>query len=1030
LPEPLPNPAVDPRLDPRLDAVITEYLEAAETGGNTDPAQWLQRYPELANELEDFFASEARFDRLVAPLRTATPFSTPGAGATPPVQTTARTLEGYTLLTELGRGGMGVIYKARQLSLDRFVAVKMIRSAEWATPEERSRFRWEAETVAALDHPNIVPIYEVGETAAADGTRLPYFSMKLVEGENLAQAKDQFRNDWTAIARLMCLVTRAVEHAHRRGVLHRDLKPANILLGEAPADFPSEDAQRGSAVQLEGVIVTPHVSDFGLARRAQQRREGGTLPGAILGTPAYLAPELTRGHEFATSASDVYSLGAILYELLTGEPPFRADSPLEMIRLVAAGGAPAPHALNPAVPSDLEVICLTCLELDPSKRYPSADHLADDLERFLTGRPITARPVGSVTRFRRWCRRQPVIAGLSGTLLLALVIGLPLVVLGWRRAVEQERIAEQRLDETQSERDRADNALRLAQQWLDETRRERDRADEALALAHSATGDVFRLLAEDRWDEAPGTDRKLALQNGLRYYRAFVERHRADPKLRRAVAKAMFERGMIASRIGPLSEAVESYRSAVEFLRVLTREHPDETELRELQARCLVNLGNALAALNRQAEAIAAHEEAVEVWARIPKAGPAGAKAGTEQALAWMNRGVALQATSEWRRSLDSFRRGQAVLSEYGLTEKEPRLTAMLLINVAQAEDILGHRDDALRAAKEAVRVATGALKSAPRSEDVRVVNAYAARLLGHLAVTYGDLETGGAQLQIAQKELEDLRRQRPRFTEYAWNLSLVYEDLAGLAEKQKQPVEAIRLLGLAEAIDKELVDRDKESHPLRLSLARVERALGRLHMAQGNTDASRKAYEQAKVQLEYLLEHNSAKPFVRPDLASACRELVVLLGKLKKFTEAAAVGEEAVKHYRFLLDRTPTDKQIRKNLSIVLGNISIAHRATNRLPEAIRVTEERIRLWPDSPNELFDAATEFARIFDQANRPNEPATAPRADALTGTIRTLRQAVRAGLAEPEKIRTDPRFAGPRETPEFRDFLREIADPPP
>jgi serine/threonine-protein kinase len=1020
LTEPSPNAAPAHRLDP----VIAEYLESVERGGSSDPRPWIERYPDLADELEAFFAAEARFDRLVTPFRNGSPFAGP---AGPPL----RAVEDYELLSELGRGGMGVIYKARQRSLNRLVAVKMIRSAEWATPEERLRFRWEAETVATLDHPNIVPIYEVGEIASGDGTRLPFFSMKLVEGENLAQARGRFRGEWAGIARLLYLITRAVEHAHQRGVLHRDLKPANILLSVRTAGVPNEELRRGSGFVLGPAFVTPHVSDFGLARRAQHQR-GGTLPGTVVGTPAYLAPELTRGHEFATSASDVYSLGAILYELLTGVPPFEGDTPLDTIRLVAAGAVKPPRKVNPAVPRDLETICLTCLEADPTRRYPSADKLAEDLDHFLAGRPVAARPTGRLTRLARWCRRQPVVAGLSAALVLALLTGLPLVAWNWRRAVEQERVAEARLGDVQAERDRADEASVLARTRLGEVQTEKGRTEEAFGLAYGALADVFRLLAEDRWDEAPGSEqaKRQVLENGLKYYRTFAARHRDDPKLRREVAQALFQRGLIATRIGPLREAVESYRAAIALLRPLAAEHPDEVALRELLARSLVNLGNALNALNRTNEAVTAHEEAGAVWAQIQKDRPERSDAAREQATAWLNRGVALQATEDWAGAIESFRRGQAVLAERGPAAKESRLAVQLWLSVAQVESRLGRREEAFRSAREADRIAGLMLKAAPRSEDARLATAYAARVVGSLHLKQGELDAAKTHLQRAQKPLDDLHQQRPRATEYAWNLALTYEDLAALAEKQKQPAEALKALGQAESLLKDLVARDGESHPHRGSLARVERGLGRLNRDLGNTDAARKAYEQAKVHLEYLLDHNSPRSTVRAELAGVCFQLGVACAKLQKFAAAAAADEEAAKHYRALLDRAPTDGGVRKDFSSALGNGAIAHRALKHLPEALRATEERVGLWPDSAAELYDAATDFARTFDLAARAGDVAAPVRDQSLKDAIGALRQALRTGLADREKLRTDARLAPLRDTPEFRALLKEVAGTPP
>jgi WD40 repeat protein/serine/threonine protein kinase len=344
---------------------------------------------------------------------------------TPFTGTKIRYFGDYELLEEIARGGMGVVFKARQITLNRLVAVKLISAGALATPELVQRFKAKAEAAASLSHPNIVPIYEIGEHQSQH-----YFSMELIEGPNLREAlarsqggsnqvfseqrlgrpKELIPVHWplNTSVKLVSTVARAVHYAHQRSVLHRDIKPGNILL----------DSGR-----------EPHLTDFGLAKLVQ-KDSTLTHTNAVMGTPAYMSPEQARGEtKDVTTAADVYGLGAVLYEALTGAPPFGGGTSMETIRQVLDQEPRRPSLWNAAVDRDLETICLKCLEKEPGRRYGSAEALADDLDRWLRSEPIAARRGGNYERIRKWVRRRPTIAAL-GTLslvsLLALAIGSPI----------------------------------------------------------------------------------------------------------------------------------------------------------------------------------------------------------------------------------------------------------------------------------------------------------------------------------------------------------------------------------------------------------------------------------------------------------------------------------------------------------------------------------------------------------------------------------------------------------------------------
>jgi serine/threonine-protein kinase len=325
-------------------------------------------------------------------------FSSPDANAPDAVapETPATDFGNYELLEELGRGGMGIVYKARQKDLDRLVAVKVILAGRLATTEQVQRFRDEARAAAKVQHPGIVHIYEAGEVRGNH-----YFVMEYIAGSSLAEVASASPLDVETCAELISAVARAVDHLHAHNIVHRDLKPSNILL----------DKQR-----------RPYVTDFGLAMM-MERLGDPNQPGAVAGTPNYMAPEQAAGAlKLIGPRTDVYCLGSVLYHLLTGRPPFKANSAMETLVRVMENEPPLLHHFNPDIPAELETICLRCLEKQPKKRYPSAGALADDLDHFLRGEAVEAQPPGFWHRLRSWSRRQPACAArVTGLAVCALI---------------------------------------------------------------------------------------------------------------------------------------------------------------------------------------------------------------------------------------------------------------------------------------------------------------------------------------------------------------------------------------------------------------------------------------------------------------------------------------------------------------------------------------------------------------------------------------------------------------------------------
>jgi len=426
-----------------LDLIYAEVVLRREAGEDPNADEYVARFPQLEEPIRTQFEVDEAIDDAATQLADTDRIG-PDYSITPP-----KTPAGYALMERLGHGGMGVVYKARQLGLDRLVAIKMIRSGELADPMERARFDAEARAVAKLSHPNITQIYEVGETESG-----PYLALEYVAGKSLADALRDSPYPPRQAAILISILARAVDYAHQAGIIHRDLKPANILLARDERSDGSD-----SSLDPPSSSLRPKITDFGLAKRIGSDKL--TRTGDFLGTPNFTAPEQAAGKSDVGPVADVYSLGAILYQTLTGRPPFSGATPLETLDLVRFSDPVPPSRLRPNVPRDLETIALKCLSKDPGKRYPSAAALADDVDRFLQEKAIQARPVGSIEKAIKWCRRRPAMAGMTATIVLLIVASFITVTTLWQQAAKarddealaraDERVQRERAQERSAE---------------------------------------------------------------------------------------------------------------------------------------------------------------------------------------------------------------------------------------------------------------------------------------------------------------------------------------------------------------------------------------------------------------------------------------------------------------------------------------------------------------------------------------------------------------------------------------------------
>jgi tetratricopeptide (TPR) repeat protein len=959
--------------DGLLDLMYNEFVAREECGETPRPEEYCERFPDLAAG----FRAQLIFHQAFS-LRTQAPPTLirgphwPELRGGPALRTPGPLphVPGYEVLGELGRGGMGVVYKARHLRLDRVVALKMILAGAYAGAQECDRFRAEAQSAARLQHPHIVQIHEVGEH---DGR--PYLTLEFVDGGSLAQRLTGTPFSAAQAAPLVHCLARAVQHAHERGVVHRDLKPANILL------------------TAEGV---PKITDFGLALRLDGDA-ANTRTGTILGTPCYMAPEQAAGRAGAAGRpADVYGLGAILYELLTGRPPFLAATALETLERVREQEPVPPRHLQPGVPRDLETVCLKCLQKDPARRYASATDLAQDLERFLSGQPIRARPTPAWERVLKWARRRPAVAGLLA------VCGLAAILLMATLAVSNVRI--------RNEKERAE----LNYQAAEASRRD----------ANEAVDRSFTKISEDVLLKEPGMHqlRKDLLQSAREFYERFVVERKDDPDARAELGRALWRLASITSEIDlDTRKATELLKEAEAIQEPLARASPDAAPLQSDLARTLHSLG-ALAYDRGDMEAAGgAYQRARAIREELLHGNPEAAEyqdglAQTCHNLANLHR--RLGKTDDALAALN-----QALPLRQQLADKfsdDPRYQANLavtdmLFGVLYSDRNLAKSEKASQGARDLLVELVAAHPRISRYQHLL------GETMQNLGILYHDRQKDKARacydesLTIRKK----LAEENPKVIDYQSGLARTHCSAGLLCSSLGQPAEAEKHFQAALKVQNK-VGPGTQQLGFRRDWAASHNNLGILYHQTNRVDLAEQSYRQAIKIMEGLPHEQQGLPEIAVALGGFYGNLGDAFRDRLQFREALGPYDQAIEKLEAVRAKKASDPHLwpflrNTSLGRALARVRTDDQA-GALADAQKVEADVDQGEPLPGSTLYDLARVYAMC---SNSDNEHAA--------HAVRLLVQARAAGLfkdlAQVENLKKD--FGPLRSREDYKMFERTL-----
>jgi tetratricopeptide (TPR) repeat protein len=893
-----------------LDLVYHEIVLREERGETPRLEEYLGRFPQLTDQLRLHFEVHQAL-RSGAASAAGGMTVPPGPADIPP----RPTVPGYTILGLLGRGGMGVVYQARQESLHRLVALKMLLAGDHAERGDLARLRREAEAVAQLQHPNIVQVFDVGEHQGR-----PYLALELVGGGSLAQHLAGTPQPPRAAAELVETLARAMQHAHEQGIVHRDLKPANVLLVTGGLAPPGADDAKPPAAP------TPKITDFGLAKWLNA---GASHPhsGAVVGTPSYMAPEQAANRPGQVGpAADVYALGAILYECLTGRPPFHGATLLETLEQVRSQEPVPPRLLQPKVPRDLDTICLKCLQKEARKRYASARELAEDLRRFLAGEPIKARPVGAWGQAVKWARRRPAAAALIAVSILGAAALLATLLLSNVHIAREKAQAD-------SQRERAEANLELARQAVDDY--------------ITKVGQDARLRQHDL--EAL---RKQLLRSALGFYQKFAEQQRGDdPKVQAERGRAYLRLAFVTQQVGDNAEAVTLYEQAAALFDRLAADHPDVADYRRQLAVAHNDLGNLHLGAGRHERAEAQLRQALDVRRRSAEDSPGDADLQADLAASHVNLGAVYRITGRSSDAETAFRTAASVLE--ALVRDHPR-QARYQADLASCLNHLGllhHERGRLGPAESALE----------RTRDLRrqlVVahpgdperQADLAQGLENLAILYrttGRPAAARKPLEQARDVRAGLTRAHPTVAEYQLglaraeaNLGSLYQLLGRLPDAETSMRKGIDILGL-------LVGDHPDQTDYRSHLAAAQNLLGILCGSMARLGPAETALKEALAQRQRLAREHPSIPDYQRDLAGAYNNLGNVYRYASRGDDAEAAYKKALEVRQKLARAQPAIPEYQHDVASSHYSLAVLYQLLKRSPKQTETAlHEAIAIW------------------------------------------------------------------------------------